>query len=289
MPADIPGNENTYIIDAESGTETARLIDQDRLITKAMGGIFPEHVDLSNVQDIVDIGCGPGGWVLDVAYVYPKINVVGIDISQNTIQYAHAHAQVQGLDNASFGVMDALKPLDFSDSAFDFVNARMITGFMPITAWPSLLQECLRITRPGGMIRLTEPEIGMCGITNSPACEKLNRMGTQALKRAGHSFSPDGQHVGTTPVLRRLLYGAGYQNIHNIAYALDFSVGTEAYEAMRQNVEVAFQLLLPFMLRWEVTTQEEFDQLYQQMVIEMLSDTFCGLWYFLSIWGKKPE
>ena len=71
--------ESTYVIDAESGTEMARLINQERLLTRVMGGVFPEHFDLSHVSHILDIGCGPGGWVLDVAFAHSQINVVGID------------------------------------------------------------------------------------------------------------------------------------------------------------------------------------------------------------------
>jgi hypothetical protein len=41
---------------------------------------------------------------------------------------------------------------------------------MPTTAWPVLIQECMRITRPGGIIRLTE--FDTYGTTNSPAVEK---------------------------------------------------------------------------------------------------------------------
>ena len=49
---------NTYVIDAENGAEMVRLIDQDRLITQAMGGIFSERNDLSNIFDVLDIAAG---------------------------------------------------------------------------------------------------------------------------------------------------------------------------------------------------------------------------------------
>src|SRR5215472_6378408 len=108
------------------------------------------------------------------------MEVVGIDISQTMISYARTQAQVQRLDNAHFQVMDATKPLDFPDLSFDLVNARLI-GFFPKAVWPSLLQECVRITLPGGIIRLTEIEMGVCGITDSTAVEQLNALVTRAL------------------------------------------------------------------------------------------------------------
>ena len=50
--------KNTYVIDAESAAEMARLMRQDQLITAGMGGIFPEQIDLSGVQRVLDLAFG---------------------------------------------------------------------------------------------------------------------------------------------------------------------------------------------------------------------------------------
>ncbi len=93
-----PGSsENAYVIDIEQAAETARLIEQDKLFTSATGGLFPEQPDLSQTETLLDIGCGPGGWTLDVAYAYPDINVVGIDINPTMIDYGFAQANSAGL------------------------------------------------------------------------------------------------------------------------------------------------------------------------------------------------
>jgi ubiquinone/menaquinone biosynthesis C-methylase UbiE len=119
------------------------------------------------MHNILDIACGPGGWVLDLAFEYPKTKVVGIDISSTMVEYARVQAWTQGLENASFTVLNALQPLAFPDHPFDLVNARSLVGFMPDKAWPVLLQECTRVTRPGGVIRMTE--FDEPGTTNSAA------------------------------------------------------------------------------------------------------------------------
>jgi len=177
--------ESTYVIDAESGTEMARLINQERLLTRVMGGVFPEHFDLSHVSHILDIGCGPGGWVLDVAFENAKINVVGIDISQQMVEYARAHAEAQGMNNASFQVMNALESLAFDDNSFDVVNARYIQAFMMKTSWAPLMKEIMRILRPGGRVLLTD---GEWSISNSPAFEKMGAMLTRVGTLTGRSF-----------------------------------------------------------------------------------------------------
>jgi ubiquinone/menaquinone biosynthesis C-methylase UbiE len=218
MPIELPESENTYFIDAEGAAEMARLMHQGRLLTKGMGGLFREQFNISNTHDILDIACGPGGWVLDVAHTYPKIQVTGIDISKLVIQYARAQAKVQWLNNAHFQTMDALKPLEFPDSSFDFVNTRFLFGFMSKEAWSQLMQECLGILRPGGTLRLTECE---SPLSNSLASERLYGMISQALRAAGRSFSPDGRNVGITPMIGRFLQDADSQNIHKKAHILD--------------------------------------------------------------------
>ena len=286
MPIEHKPDENKYFIDAESATEMARLINQDRLFTENMGGLFPERNDVYNMHDILDIACGPGGWVIDVATAFPEIRAVGIDISNTMIEYARARAWSKGINNATFLVMDALGPLEFADDSFDMVNARSIFGFMPTTAWPGLIQECMRVTRPGGIIRLTE--FDTYGTTNSPAVEKINEVGLRAFKLAGRSFSPDGRSLGITPMLRRFLRDAGCINIQGKAHAFDFSMGTEAHEAMYNNSQVVFKLSQPFMVKMKVATQEELNMLYWQALGEMMSEDFCGVWYYLSVWGEKP-
>jgi SAM-dependent methyltransferase len=115
-------SENTYIIDIESAAETARLIEQDKLFTQAMGGLFPEQTPekLASVKYLLDIACGPGGWVVNVAHHYPHIEAMGIDINRTMIDYANATARSQGLYNASFEVMDAKKPLAFQTNSQDY-------------------------------------------------------------------------------------------------------------------------------------------------------------------------
>jgi ubiquinone/menaquinone biosynthesis C-methylase UbiE len=278
-------NVNTYVIDAESPAEMARLLDLHTLITKSMGGLFAERTDIAGVRDILDIACGPGGWVLDVAREYPDTQVTGIDISKRMVDYASAYALVRGLDNAHFLRMDALKPLDFSDASFDLVNGRALVGFMYPEAWTALLQETFRIIRPGGILRLNEGEMA---ITNSPAYEKLSGLVVKAIQLVNRSFSPDGRHFGITPMLSRLLREAGYQNIQQRPYIVDFSAGTESRDGWYQDFMIGFYLGSPFIIQMGLITKEDFESTYQQMLAEMLSDNFCGIAFGLTAWGQKP-
>src|SRR2546422_10982723 len=50
MSTDVPPGENSYVIDAEDAAEMARLLEQDRLLTQGMGGIFPENTDRKSTR-----------------------------------------------------------------------------------------------------------------------------------------------------------------------------------------------------------------------------------------------
>lgn len=191
-------SESTYFI-RDSGAELARLIEQEHALARALGGLLPEHPNpsafLAPSQRVLDAACGSGGWVLSLAQAYPHLQVMGFDIDARMIAYANTQAQAGGLDNASFQVMDARQPLDYPNNFFDLVNARWLGGIGP-DKWTSTIQEFLRITRPGGIIRLTETET--FSLSNGPAFERLSSLFTQALKRAGLSLSPDGRSYGIT-------------------------------------------------------------------------------------------
>ncbi len=285
-PSESRKSDNVYFNDPESGAEMARLIDQDRLITRCMGGLFPERSnDFSGIHRVLDIGCGPGGWVLELAFAHPEIEVVGFDISRAMIDYANTRAKVQGLSNARFQVMDMLQPLDFPDRSFDLVNGRFL-AFIPTAAWPPLLQECLRITRPGGIIRLTESE--WWNFSTSPALEKQLGMICRALKKAGQSFSPTGNQVGITPVMRTLLREADCMNIQHMPHVIDYSAWTEVHEAFRKDFSFSSLFMHPFLISMGVTTPEEVNQVQQQLEMEMMQDDFCAIMFILTAWGEKP-
>ena len=145
-----PSGYEGYVVDAENAAEMARLMIQDHLLTQAMGGLVPEQSDLSQVYHVLDIACGSGGWLLDLVTQYPHLQGVGIDISHLMMEYATSLTKSQGLSNVQFVVMDATQPLRFPDNTFDLVNGRILTGFLSTHQWSALLQECARITRPGG-------------------------------------------------------------------------------------------------------------------------------------------
>nr|BBH92377.1 hypothetical protein KTA_05760 [Thermogemmatispora argillosa] len=276
---------NTYPIDPEQVDELARLLQQDRLYNEAMGSLFPEGQTLPEGGRLLDLACGPGGWATEVAFQYPAVEVIGIDISSNLVEYANTHARSRGLTNVHFQVMNIMQPLAFPDASFDLINGRLLFSFMLPEAWPRLLAECFRLLKPGGVLRLTETE---GGLTSSPAVERYFSLLAAAFKRAGQSFSPDGRHIGLTPVLARLLRRAGFRDVRLHAGAVDWSSDAPLHYASFKDMFTGFELIKPFLTRLGLISREELDQLYQQALAEAQADDFCAIWTWLTVWGHKP-
>ncbi|RAQ98124.1 class I SAM-dependent methyltransferase [Thermogemmatispora tikiterensis] len=286
---ELENSRSTYLIDSENAGELARLMLQDRILTAGMGGLFPEFPEGAPLPEggrVLDLACGPGGWALEVAFAYPKVNVIGVDISQAVIEYANAQAWSRGLENVHFQVMNVMQPLDFPDASFDLINGRLLFGFMLPGTWPKLLAECQRLLKPGGVIRLTETELTL---TTSPALERYQALLCDALKKAGQSFSADGRHVGLTPVLPKLVRQAGFANVRLRASAVEWSMGTEAHYPVFKDWLMGLELMRPFVMKMEGLDKSELERLEQQAVAEMQQEEFCGLYSLLTVWGYKPQ
>ncbi len=283
MTQDSPRN-NSYMFDPESPEELARLISWDRVTTQSMGGPLVGIEKPSSLQNILDLACGPGGWVLDVAFALPQAEVAGVDISKIMVDYANTRAQSQHLTNASFGVMDITQPLDFADASFDLVNARFIATVLPNARWDSFLSECTRILRPGGTLRITE---FVEYATTSPSYARLNSLLNQAMQRINYGLSPDEAFNKVTVVLPKMLRERNYQNVRLAAYVLEFSTGTEAWDDGYHNLEVIGHVAEPLLTNLGLITAEELRKLTQQMALEAHEENFCAMQHFMTISGRK--
>ena len=278
-------SENSYVFESEDASEVARLSQQNDLFHKTMGGLFPERSNLDNITNILDIGCGPGGWAVDVAKSYPHTQVIGIDVSDTMITHATNEAQIHTVSNVKFINMNALQPLSFLAQQFDLINMRAAVEYIPRANWNALLQECYRITRPGGVLRLIETD--RIALTNSYAFERYHYFYTWMLYLRGYGFSPDGRTLGMTPVLQTLLQDAGYQHIHIKSYALDFSYNALFQTRYRQLVQMRFGNVRRHLQEHGLVPLDELEKVYYDFLEDIASEDFCGIACPLIFWGEK--
>ncbi len=278
-------NASTYFVqDRSNEVEMIRLLIQDQLVTEGMGGPLAEQLDPISFHRVLDVGCGPGGWVLETAARYPHMSLVGIDISWRMIEYASAQAQAEKLtDSVQFRVMDATRRLDFSDNSFDLVNMRLGASFIQLKDWPNVLSELRRVTRPNGVLRVTEGKIPQ---STSPACTQLYQMLLCASYRAG--FSLTSEQWGVASEVERFLAEGGCLDIRTQDHRLEFVAGTVGGQHYTQLMRYSFQTLLPF-LKEKGCAPENYQAVYQQALLEMQQNDFRTTQDLLTIWGTIPD
>ena len=99
----------------------------------------------------MDVGCGSGQWVVEVAEQYPMTAVLGVDISP--VQPFSAP------ENCKFFLGNLSEGLDFNDGTMDLVQSRyrrcvivysrILMAGVTKEKWPGYLEEVYRIVKPG--------------------------------------------------------------------------------------------------------------------------------------------
>jgi malonyl-CoA O-methyltransferase len=97
-------------------------------------------------QHILDLGCGTGYYTRQLAALYPNAQVSGIDFAPDMIRCAQDHATAE-----SYLCEDATAT-SFADHSVDLIFANLL---FPWCEPATLLQECLRLLRPEGLLLFT--------------------------------------------------------------------------------------------------------------------------------------
>jgi ubiquinone/menaquinone biosynthesis C-methylase UbiE len=281
-----PEHESTYFVqDRASQEELNRLRVFDRMLTTGMGGILPEQADRTPFQRVLDVGCGTGGWLIELAKTTPTCTLLaGVDISRTFVEEARAQAEVsQVSDRVEFHAMDALRMLEFPKNFFDLVNQRSGISWLRTWEWPKILHEYKRICRPGGVVRITEPEEII--ESPAPAFSRLQGLWLQAFSRAGNLFTPTSD--GLTSQLAPLLHRHGLQEVQTRAHILEYHADTPEMRFLFENQRLFFRTIVPFLNKW-TRVPDDYETLYQEMLSEMQQPDFKATARLLTAWGVVP-
>lgn len=110
---------------------------------------------LTHPAAILDVACGTGRWMQEMAEEFPQAQIMGIDL---TPPHQGKNALIFP-PNCHFQQWDVLKGLPFGTQQFEFTHQRLLILALPLQRWPSMVQELVRVTRPGGWIELVEADL----------------------------------------------------------------------------------------------------------------------------------
>jgi demethylmenaquinone methyltransferase/2-methoxy-6-polyprenyl-1,4-benzoquinol methylase len=123
-----------------------------------------ENVNIIKNAKILDLGCGTGNLTLAIANDYPESKIIGIDISNDQLDYARIKAT--DYTNVEFlnGSMDRL---DFEDESFDLVMSSMVFHGVSPDIRRLAIKEVNRVLKDNGKFLLVDwskPRLGLKGI-----------------------------------------------------------------------------------------------------------------------------
>jgi ubiquinone/menaquinone biosynthesis C-methylase UbiE len=98
---------------------------------------------------LLDVGCGTGRLLLQLAVSHPRLRLFGIDMSPAYI--AEARRLLARLPEASL-VAENAESLPYRDGYFDVVTSVYLFHELPRATRRQVLRECKRVLAPGGLV-----------------------------------------------------------------------------------------------------------------------------------------
>jgi ubiquinone/menaquinone biosynthesis C-methylase UbiE len=99
---------------------------------------------------IVDLACGSGAFLADLAATFPRANLLGLDLSPAYLREAGRRSGVRGLIQAN------AERLPFADASLDAVTCVYLFHELPPRVRPVVAAEIARVLKPGGLLAFAD-------------------------------------------------------------------------------------------------------------------------------------
>lgn len=133
----------------------------DRYIAPAvLQWVYRASLDLepafARAERVLDVGCGGGQYLTEVAARHPHIALAGVDTSPSQVD--RANRRLAEMDRPAAARVGNALDLPYSAGEFD-----MVVSVASIKHWPDQrrgLMECCRVLKPGGTLLILEADRG---------------------------------------------------------------------------------------------------------------------------------
>jgi SAM-dependent methyltransferase len=198
-------------------------------------------------REILDVGCGFGRWLADMANSFPDCNMHGVDLVEpSTSNHLPAGCKVT--------LADIHDGLPFENNRFDIVHQQSLRFFIPNNRWRLVAEELFRVCRPGGYAELVEYDF--VADPSDVQARKLLDVLAAVTRMSGVEWDA-AQHLG------KLLRICGFERAH--CQVADFNGDNYDDTTARVLTKIIGRLLRdvrPLVVeRFNLLSASEFDQL----------------------------
>jgi ubiquinone/menaquinone biosynthesis C-methylase UbiE len=183
----------------------ASVYDELSLWSSRFGTLLLDHVPLRPGQRVLDLGCGNGFPLYELAHMLgPTSRLWGADIWREALARARSKQRVYELPNVAVAAADGAR-LPFASASFDLLVSNL--GVNNFDDAPAVFEECLRVTRPGGTLAISTNLEGHMAELYSVFRHVLEEIGNPTyLER----LTANEKHRGTRDGLAAMLAAAGW-------------------------------------------------------------------------------
>ena len=266
--------QHYYPLERRAG-EIERLHAQgDALIADT--SIMLDRIGVTSGWRCLDLGCGPRG-ITDLLSVRvgPVGRVVGLDADAVFLDHARQHANSRGFVNVEFVAGDVFRT-GLPAGTFDLVHTRFVAS--SIGNAERLLEECARLTRPGGCVALQEGDMSTLN------CYPSNH----AWERLKGAFTVVFPHIAGKPWSPHDLYRMFRQSgLEDVQYR-PFLVGFRSSDPMADYLPATMESLRSTLLEKRLIDANELDAAIAACRAHLADPGTVSTYHtVVQVWGKR--
>ncbi|KAF9400399.1 hypothetical protein BGX21_004379 [Mortierella sp. AD011] len=229
------------------------------------------HVPIPENGRVMEFGCGPATWTMDMATELTTINFVGVDISPiyPTAIYPR---------NCNFYNENFLHGVSQPNSVFDVVFQRNVQCGLSPEHWQIAMKEAFRILKPGGYYECVEAELIVHN--SGPQTELV----FEHLRNSLATRNIDPKNVRS---MNRMMAAAGFVDINVKEYPVPVGDwGGKVGQLWKQNAFAVLETVRPQLARAARISETQ----VQEVVNAMHQETYVyrGYQNVYVAYGRKP-